>query len=400
MLLAASTLANRKKNLYLRCNNRRPLRQSPTDSNTYTIRQIAWKSAPMPYLPFRVVCRSACRFNVAFALMLTISACSGPATPEPGKPVHHLSDGTFVNTDGEAISKSLSELLRWWWEGNDPEPAEFELIKPDPALIQSPPSPQITWIGHATFLLQMDGLNILTDPHLTERASPVGFAGPKRMVAPALDFDELPAIDLVVISHSHYDHLDRTTVERLYQQQRDNPPHFLVPLGLAEWFMEQGIDSVTELDWWQSATVKNATITPTPVHHWSSRTPFDRNETLWAAWMIETDQHRFFHAGDSGYSDDFKRVGERFGPIDLATIPIGAYEPRWFMKASHINPMEAVQVFQDLGAERALAMHWGTFILTDEPVKEPPVKLAEALENAGIAEENFRVLIHGETVSF
>ncbi|MGH3851177.1 MAG: MBL fold metallo-hydrolase, partial [Pseudonocardiaceae bacterium] len=258
--------------------------------------------------------------------------------------------------------------------------------------------PTMTWIGHATLLLQLGGVNILTDPHLTERASPFPFIGPQRWVPPALNFRELPHIDIVLLSHNHYDHLDRGTVTRL-NRQPGGPPKFYVPLGLKAWFVNEGIGNVVELDWWERARELGLTLHFVPMQHWSSRTSFDRNRSLWGGWVVEQPSFRFIFCGDTGYSQDFQDIARRFGSFDLAAIPIGAYEPRWFMKTQHVNPEEAVRIHRDLHARHSVAIHWGTFALTDEPLDEPPRRLAEALAAARIAPEQFFVMKHGETRS-
>jgi L-ascorbate metabolism protein UlaG (beta-lactamase superfamily) len=267
--------------------------------------------------------------------------------------------------------------------------------KPDVAFLKANRTETTaTWIGHATVLLQTGGVNVLTDPHLTERASPVGFAGPRRYVPPALDFHELPHVHIVVISHNHYDHLDRETVVRLAKQPGGSP-RFFVGLGLARWFRDQGIDDVVEMDWWDFAEHAGARVHFVPVQHWSQRTLWDRNRTLWGGWVIEKGSFRFYFGGDAGYSRDYADVGQRFGGFDLAALPIGAYAPRWFMKTHHIDPDEAYQAYRDLRARDAMAIHWGTFVLTDEPFEEPAQRLAAivATSNPG----RFHVYRHGET---
>ena len=321
-----------------------------------------------------------------------------PADDVESRPAHHMPDGTFVNTDGQAISKSFTDLLRWRWNRTEPSPQHFDVIHPDPDVIANPATTQITWLGHSAFLLQVKGKNILTDPHFSKRASPLSFAGPKRIVAPPLNIDELPHIHAVVISHNHYDHLDKESLTELYERQKNAPPLFLVPLGLKEELLSYDITNVVEMDWWESHEYEGMTLTALPVKHWSQRTFFDRNKSLWAGWLVDIEDFRFFHTGDSGYSDDFRKIGEDYPGIDLATIPIGAYDPRWFMKDAHMSPKEAVQTFIDLKAGKAIGMHWGTFILTDEEMDEPPVRLAEALKEKGIELSDFSVMGHGEII--
>ena len=321
-----------------------------------------------------------------------------PADDVESRPAHHMPDGTFVNTDGQAISKSFTDLLRWRWSRTEPSPQHFDVIHPDPDVIASPATTQITWLGHSAFLLQVKGKNILTDPHFSKRASPLSFAGPKRIVAPPLNIDELPHIHVVVISHNHYDHLDEESLTELYERQKNAPPLFLVPLGLKDELLSYDITNIIEMDWWESHEDDGIRLTALPVKHWSQRTFFDRNKSLWAGWLVDIEDFRFFHTGDSGYSDDFRRIGEDYPGIDLATIPIGAYDPRWFMKDAHMSPQEAVQTFIDLKAEKAIGMHWGTFILTDEEMDEPPLRLAEALKDKGVEASNFSVMGHGEII--
>ena len=311
--------------------------------------------------------------------------------------VHHLSDGTYANTSGVAYESSFNKLLKWSWErrSKNLETFEFEVEVPNYKEIYENENIVITWIGHESFLYQNKDINVLTDPHFTQRASPLNFAGPKRYMAPGMKIDDLPNIDVVTISHSHYDHLDYKSV-KLLSEKFENIL-FLVPLGLKKWFESKGIYNVKELDWWDSFTIKETLITFAPVQHWSARGLFDRNETLWGAWHFKNKFHSFIHLGDTGYTDDFRVIREKLGPVDLAAIPIGAYEPRWIMEFSHINPEEAVMTFLDLEASKAIGMAWGTFILTDEPVKEPPRELLKELKKSNISNEDFFILKHGES---
>ena len=313
------------------------------------------------------------------------------------KPKHHLPDGTFSNPSGKINSKNFAEMFKWGWErrGKKVETFNFPQVEPNFEAINRNEDLLITWIGHASFLYQNNDLNVLLDPHCTNRASPFSFAGPERYTPPGMTVDQFPDIDVITISHNHYDHLDKQTVTEI--SKKYPKALFLVPLGLQKWFEDKGINNVIELDWWESKTVKNTEITFAPVQHWSARGLFDRNESLWGAWHFNAPKHSFIHLGDTGYSDDFKNIYNRLGPVNLAAIPIGAYEPRCFMKFSHMNPEEAVMAFQDLKAEQAIGMHWGTFILTDEKVTEPPEKLEIALSEKEIDLSKFITLKHGQT---
>ena len=271
----------------------------------------------------------------------------------------------------------------------------FPLIDPTTQPPRTDEGPSVTWIGHSSLLFSHGGVNVLTDPVFSERASPFSFSGPKRLVKAAYSPETLPSVDVCVISHSHYDHLDSSGLKRLAKVQPKI--RFVVPLGLARYVKDAGFDDVVEIDWWESDERNGITVTATPVRHWSSRTPFDRNKTLWAGFMIHfRDGYQFYFAGDSGYGADFIEAKSRLGSPNFAAIPIGAYEPRDFMKDSHCNPEEAVQIFEDLGAQHAVAVHWGTFNLSVEPMTDPPEKLREALIDAQIDLDRFRTLTHGE----
>jgi N-acyl-phosphatidylethanolamine-hydrolysing phospholipase D len=319
---------------------------------------------------------------------------------DPQKP-HHTSEG-FQNLDPAA---RISEgFLRWQWQRRQdglpkpPDPAHRDWrVAPDLALLHAPAgNPSVTWIGHATLLLKPGGLNVLTDPHFSERASPVGFAGPKRFHPPGVALADLPEIHAVVISHNHYDHLDVDSVRQLHQRS-GGKLQFFVPLGLKPWFAELGIDKVTELDWWQHAELGGVRFTLTPLQHWSARSLGDRNRTLWGGWAITAPDLNIFFAGDTGYSSDFVEIGRRLGPFDLAALPIGAYEPRWFMRRQHVDPAQALQIHRDIRARQSLGVHWGVFEMADESLDEPPRALAAAREAAGMTESEFFVLRVGET---
>jgi L-ascorbate metabolism protein UlaG (beta-lactamase superfamily) len=333
-------------------------------------------------------------------LLLTLTACSGVNPYFEPAIAHRGADG-FHNNYPVAREGGF---WRWQWDrwrdGLPRPPANgyrFPMADPEVAYLRANKTENtLTWIGHATVLLQVGGLNLLTDPHFGERASPVSFAGPKRRVPPGLTIEQLPHIDAVVISHNHYDHLDLDSIRRL-AAQAGGPPQFYVPLGLRPWFNALGVTTVTELDWWDRREQAGVSIHFVPTQHWSQRGLTDRNQTLWGGWVIEHPALRFYFGGDTGYSRDFADVAKRFGSFDLAAIPIGAYEPRSFMAPFHVNPAEAVQIQFDLHARQAVGIHWGTFELTDEALDEPPLALQRELAKRGLDPSTFFVLRHGET---
>lgn len=315
---------------------------------------------------------------------------------------HHTKDG-FRNVYRTAKPNFL-DFLKWrlsrlWKELPDSETYHFSLANNDPTFLKSNREKNtVTWIGHATLLLQLEGKNILTDPHFSRRASPVQWAGPKRAAPPGLALEYLPPIDMVIISHDHYDALDKETIVKLYQRAGGQNTTFFVPLGLKPWFKHRGISRVFELDWWDQREESGLTIIAVPVQHWSKRSLFSRNKTLWAGWVIQSNSFRFFFVGDSGYAPQFKEIGQKLGPFDLTAIPIGAYEPRWFMHHHHMTPEEALRVHLDVRSQKSIGIHWGTFILTDEPLDEPPRRLKKARKESGVSPEEFLVLKHGETM--
>ncbi|MDB5816961.1 MAG: fold metallo-hydrolase, partial [Rhizobacter sp.] len=248
----------------------------------------------------------------------------------------------------------------------------------------------------------------LIDPVFSQRASPLGFVGPKRHQPPGLLPADLPHIDVVLVSHNHYDHLDIASIDALARQP-GGPPAFVVPLGLKPWLEGRGVTTGTELDWWQSVRIGATEITLTPAQHWSSRSLGDRMQTLWGGFAVISPSFQLFYSGDTAYSPDFIDIRKHFAPqqtpalgggFDLALLPVGAYEPRWFMSGQHTNPAESVQIREDLGARQAMGVHWGTFALTDEPLDEPPKALARARAAKGLAPDDFFVLAVGETRRF
>ena len=343
------------------------------------------------------------RFNVAIiTLLVFLMSCASNPYYDSTK-AHHTKSG-FKNIYYEN-ENGFWEFMKWRWQRffKDIPTADVYDFKIDNKhhefLQNNSEKATLTWIGHATFLIQFSGLNILTDPHFTERASPVSWAGAKRVVPPAIEISNLPEIDAVIISHDHYDSLDLDTVTALANHNRQRPLTFIVPLGMKPWFENIILagNQVVELDWAQSYTLNGVEFTAEPSQHWSKRTLFDSFQRLWASWVIEGDGNRIFFAGDTGYANHFKEIGNKYGQFELALLPIGAYEPRWFMKPYHVNPEESVKIHLDLNSQYSVAMHWGTFILTDEPLTEPPGKLAEALTKYEIDESKFEVFKHGET---
>ena len=379
-----------------------------------------------------------CLWGLLVCLGLASCAQGGaePAGQGGAGAAHHTASG-FQNTHLGSVPRGFTDLLRWRWNAwrqhLPPPPSQpIPVQAPDLALLQgygpawqraqekrgatpasvavpSPaPAPAVTWIGHATALVQAGGLQVLTDPVFSERASPVSWAGPRRKTPPGVALDALPPIDVVVISHSHYDHLDKDSLVQLHQrgQRLGHAMAFLVPLGLKGLLAGWGIAGVQELDWWQSARIGGTDFFLTPVQHWSARGLFDRNHTLWGGWAVFGPDLHWYFAGDTGYSPDFAQTRQHFagrqspalgGGFDLALLPVGAYEPRWFMQRQHVNPAEAVRMHQDLGARRSIGMHWGAFELTDEPLDQPPRDLQAARNAAGLAPGAFALLAVGET---
>jgi L-ascorbate metabolism protein UlaG (beta-lactamase superfamily) len=251
---------------------------------------------------------------------------------------------------------------------------------------------ELTLVRSATLLVDMAGRRVLVDPMWSARASPLGFVGPERFFAPPLALAELPPIDAVVISHNHYDHLDAPTIKRL---PRTTP--VLVPGGLGRWFRRLGFTAVTELDWWESVELGGVTFEFVPAHHWSRRTLTDSCKSLWGGWVLSSGTEKIYFAGDTGYGHFFPEIASHHPDIDLALLPVGAYEPNWFMKPVHLNPAEAVRACLDLGAPRMATMHWGTFVLSAEPLLAPAQEAAKAWEAAGRPREDLWDLAVGES---
>jgi L-ascorbate metabolism protein UlaG (beta-lactamase superfamily) len=310
----------------------------------------------------------------------------------------HFDGKKFVNPDG-AGTHHYGEVLKWWLGGND-KGVWHAYDKNDLPDYSSPKSPvdhgthRITFINHATFLIQLKGQNILTDPVWSFRASPYQWIGPKRKRPAGIDFDDLPPIDTVLLSHNHYDHLDIDTVKRLKNRF---DPQFIVPLGVERYLHSQGVDKTIRMDWWDKYGLGgDITLTAVPARHFSGRGLFDRNKTLWCGYVLENPSANIYFAGDTGYGDFFKEISHQFDSIHTAILPIGAYKPRWFMEAIHMSPEEAVQAHLDLESQKSIGMHFGTFPMADDGMYEPLEDLAKARRKFNISEKDFGSLEHGE----
>lgn len=315
---------------------------------------------------------------------------------------NHFHKGCFFNPHQKEDKRTFFQVLKWMFGGYDAvgefqePPSDFvfpecacEIISDD----------KLSWVGHSTFLIQAWGKGFLTDPIWSKRASPLPLIGPKRKYPAAFSLESLPKIDYVLISHNHYDHLDFRTIKRLLELFPELI--FFVPLGLKKWFTRRKIESVVELDWWQTLKRGDLSFHCLPAQHFSNRGIFDRDKTLWCGWMVEGEKKRFYFVGDTSYNPvDFQEIGRRFQPIDLCLIPIGCFQPRAFMSAVHINPQEAVALHQELGSKLSVASHFGTFPLSKEPLTLAPYELYLALKEKGVSVNEFRIPEHGGNIAW
>jgi L-ascorbate metabolism protein UlaG (beta-lactamase superfamily) len=342
---------------------------------------------------------------VIWVLLILLIVCSPfvvgillSAPTYKGPVSDHFNGKTFTNPTG-IKSKGFGEVLKWMCERKQGKWPERKNIKPGPRpLPRYDGGVRITFVNHSSFLIQVDGVNILTDPVWSERVSPFTFAGPKRMRPPGLNFDDLPRIDLVLLSHNHYDHLDIVTLKRIHDKYN---PQFIVPLGVSAYLQSNKIELVRELDWWQTTAFgTNFTIEAVPAQHFSGRGTTDRDKTLWCGYAIHGNHGNVYFAGDTGYNPvTFKDIGSRTKPT-LAIIPIGAFKPEWFMSPIHCSPDEAVQIFKDLGSPQSIASHFGTFPLADDGLEDPIEGLKNAMKREGLSQEKFLVLEEGVAKDF
>ena len=330
-------------------------------------------------------------------LAVLLTTCAAVGTERiPAGPPHHV-EGGFQNVNSSVQRASGFTRFRFMWSRAwaPARTSDVPRVANDGAALRANGSdPTVTWIGHATVLVQLQGTNLLTDPHWGERASPLSWAGPKRLQPPGLAFEDLPPIDVVLISHDHYDHLDLGTVKRL---AATHDPVFVVALGLKAWFAEQGISRVIELDWWESVEHRGLRIVCTPAQHFSQRTLWDGNTRLWASWAVVGTTRRFYFSGDTGYFDGFREIGERLGPFDLTAMAIGAYRPASIMRFVHLTPEQAVQAHGDLKGATLLGIHWGTFDLAEEPLDEPPTRMLVEAARRNLPPDHAWIVKLGET---
>jgi L-ascorbate metabolism protein UlaG (beta-lactamase superfamily) len=325
-----------------------------------------------------------------------IGSCVAMRPTHDGPVTEHFDGSRFY--DDPPVHKNLRQVLKWQLEREPGGPWARDLTPiegtPPPARV-GPGEMQITFVNHATVLIQLDGLNLLTDPIWARRASPFAWAGPERYRAPGLRFRDLPPIDLVLISHNHYDHMDRFSLRLLAE---DHDPLFLVPLGNCFYLSMAPRDRCVELDWWQTRDLDGGgRIHAVPARHWARRGALDTNRSLWAGWVIEAGGRRLYFAGDTGMGEHFTEIRERLGPPDLALLPIGAYLPRWFMAPQHIDPAEAVAAHEQVGATVSMAIHFGTFKLADDGQDQPVEDLLAAIEAGGVERDRFWIPTQGET---
>ncbi len=338
------------------------------------------------------------RVLILFGVLAVALASCAARTPRYEGPVSDNFDGSQFRNETPVV-KTLGDLLRWRTtrEPGDWEVRENDRTKTTLAENVNGSTIRATFVNHATVLIQTGGQNILTDPIWSERASPLSWAGPRRFKPPGIEFQDLPPINAVLVSHNHYDHMDLPTLRRLAEIHN---PVFIVPLGNAAYLQRANISNIRELDWWQETAVGTVTVYAVPAQHWSRRGLFDTNRALWAGYYVTHREGAVFFAGDTGMNDHFGAVRDRLGAPDLALLPIGAYLPRWFMAPQHIDPFEAVAAHAELGARQTMAIHFGTFALGDDGQDQPVDDLTLALHDRAERTGTFWVPAQGESRDF
>lgn len=328
----------------------------------------------------------------------TCPALFGASDTQPPASDHFDGKKFFNPTLGNIEPETFGDIARMLSTKRTKWPATVpNTLNPRLNVALRPDDIALTFVNHATFLVQINGLNILTDPIWSKRVGPGGF-GPSRVRAPGIDFDALARIDVVLISHNHFDHLDIPTIKRISAKFS---PTFLVPWGDRKLLESVGAKHVVEMDWWQTWDFGNElSITFAPTQHWSKRGFFDRQKSLWGSYMVRSKGRSLYFGGDSGYSRQFAEIRKRLGAPDIALLGIGAYEPRWFMRTMHMNPADAVAAHRDLGSRQSLGMHFGTFQLSSEGLEEPQLDLKAAVAAAGLSADEFTTLEVGETRIF
>jgi|SaaInlStandDraft_6_1057023.scaffolds.fasta_scaffold62991_1 N-acyl-phosphatidylethanolamine-hydrolysing phospholipase D len=350
------------------------------------------------------------RWNIKISRLLLMfiltvpGGCEAASPHIEGTPYHHVTNG-FRNPPGSLIyTGSLKETISGYTDrimegitGYAPVLSPDYVLSPEKvrtgrAKIKGKNA--LTWLGHASFLIHLGGKTILTDPFLTDYATGMPPFGPKRATPPALSIGELPQIDILIVSHNHYDHLDAKTIEALTGKTEI---HVIVPLGMGAFFTERGYTLVTELDWYATTEVEGITVTAVPAIHNSGRGLFDRNAALWASYVLENSSKRIYFSSDTAYGPVYSKIGQEIGPVDYALLPIGVYEPRRRMKFNHVNPAEAVRIGLDLRARTIIAMHWGTIRLSDEAFEDPPKRFRQVADKNGYDYETAWILKIGES---
>ena len=335
---------------------------------------------------------------IGIIVLISIPIFLGYLFSVPGYkgPVSDHFDGKKFSNPGNVEAKGLKDLIKW---ARNREPGIWkeitEITTAIPPVKFADDEIRVTFINHSSFLIQSYGLTFLTDPIWSERASPVSFAGPKRMVPPGIKMEDLPKIDIILLTHNHYDHLDIKALKELSKQHN---PKIYCPLGVGRYLKKKGIDNIQEMDWWDRIPIKDdLTLMCTPAQHFSGRGMFDRDKTLWCGFALMKPDGSIYYSGDTGYGDFFKDIAEKISPIKLSFLPIGAYKPGWFMAPIHTSPADAVRIHKEMGSQLSIPMHFGTFPLADDGMDDPVNDLKIAMKTEGISETEFIVLQNGQS---